>query len=168
MPTALTVVLSTYNRAERLPAALEALVHQKGEVAYEVVVVDNNSSDRTAEVARAFAQRANGRIQYLFEPRQGLSHARNRGIEAARSPIIAFTDDDVRVGEDWVAQIIRAFKQHPDVDYVGGRVLPHWLQTPPRWLTTAHWSPLALQDYGPDPLISSRDRPIRLVGPNPA
>ena len=166
MATAVSVVLCTYNRAERLPAALDALLQQQGDVDYEVVVVDNNSTDRTAEVARAAAQRSNGRLEYVFEPRQGLSHARNRGIEAARGRIIAFTDDDVRVGKDWLVRIARALEQHPGVDYVGGRVLPHFVEPPPRWLTTAHWSPLALQDYGPEPLISSRDRAICLVGAN--
>jgi cellulose synthase/poly-beta-1,6-N-acetylglucosamine synthase-like glycosyltransferase len=102
----------------------------------------------------------------VFEPRQGLSHARNRGIGLARAPLVAFSDDDVRVARDWVARLTRAFDAHPDVDYIGGRVLPRWLQPAPRWLTTAHWSPLALQDYGPQPFVSSRAYAICLVGAN--
>jgi glycosyltransferase involved in cell wall biosynthesis len=166
MQPALSIVLCTYNRADRLRAALEALVRQNTSLDYEIVVVDNNSTDRTAAVTREIAGLSNGRLRYVFEPRQGLSHARNRGIEVARAPIIAFTDDDVRVGEDWVDRIVTAFEKHADVDYVGGRVLPHWLQTPPAWLTTAHWSPLALQDYGCDAFVSSRERAICLVGAN--
>jgi glycosyltransferase involved in cell wall biosynthesis len=166
MPPAVSVVLCTYNRADRLTPAIDALVQQKADVRYEVVVVDNNSTDHTAEVVRAAEGRSNGRIRYVFEPRQGLSHARNRGIEVARGSIVAFTDDDVRVGDDWVQRIARALEAHPEIDYVGGRVLPHWVQPPPAWLTTAHWSPLALQDYGPEPLVSSRDRAICLVGAN--
>jgi glycosyltransferase involved in cell wall biosynthesis len=166
MGMAVSVVLCTYNRADRLTLALDPLLRQKGGVEYEVVLVDNNSTDHTVEVARATAERSSGRVHYVFEPRQGLSQARNRGIEVARGSIIAFTDDDVRVGEDWVARIARAFDDHPEIDYVGGRVLPHWLQKPPRWLTTAHWSPLALQDYGSERFTTGRDRAVCLVGAN--
>lgn len=161
-----SVVLSTYNRAERLQPALDALLAQMGSVDYEILLVDNNSTDATASVVRAVAEQARGRIRYVFEERQGLSHARNRGIRLARAPIIAFSDDDVRVAPDWVLQISRAFAARPDVDYISGRVLPRWLQPPPRWLTTAHWSPLALQDYGGEPFVSSRDHAICLVGAN--
>jgi len=161
-----SVVLCTYNRADRLTVALDALARQRSGADYEVIVVDNNSTDHTAEVVRTAAERSGGRLRYVFERSQGLSYARNRGIEVARGAIVAFTDDDVRVGDDWVERIVRALDAHPEVDYVGGRVMPHWLQQPPRWLTTAHWSPLALQDYGPEPLVSSRDRAICLVGAN--
>ncbi len=56
------------------------------------------------------------RVQYVFEPRQGVAHARNAGVAAARTDIIAFTDDDVRVSEDWVRVVKRAFDAHPEVD----------------------------------------------------
>jgi glycosyltransferase involved in cell wall biosynthesis len=162
----ISVVLSTYNRAERLPRALDALLSQRGEVTYEVIVVDNNSSDATAAVVAGIAAGSGGRLRYAFEPRQGLSYGRNTGISLARAPIIAFSDDDVRVAPDWIAQLKRAFDEHPDIDYVGGRVLPEWLAPAPAWLTDAHWAPLALQDYGDEPLISSRDRAVCLVGAN--
>jgi glycosyltransferase involved in cell wall biosynthesis len=161
-----SVVLCTYNRAERLLPSLDALLAQTGDVEYEILVVDNNSTDDTAAVVKAVAARSGERVRYIFEERQGLSHARNRGLALARAPIIAFSDDDVRVASDWVVRLARAFEACPDVDYVGGRVLPRWLRPPPRWLTTAHWSPLALQDYGPQPVVNSRDHAICLVGAN--
>jgi glycosyltransferase involved in cell wall biosynthesis len=163
---AITVVVSTYNRADRLAVALEALLHQAGEVPYEIIVVDNNSTDATRDVVADIAGRAGDRVRYAFEPRQGLSHGRNTGIALAQAPIIALTDDDVRVAGDWITQLKRTFDAHPEIGYVGGRVLPHWIEPPPRWLTTAHWSPLALQDYGPDLLISGRERAVCLVGAN--
>jgi glycosyltransferase involved in cell wall biosynthesis len=161
-----SVVLSTYNRADRLPAALNALLAQTGDVPYEIIVVDNNSTDDTAAVVHPIARASAGRVRYAFEPRQGLSHGRNAGIALARSPIIAFTDDDVRVSADWIQQLKRAFDEHPEAGYVGGRVLPHWLAPPPSWLTTAHWAPLALQDYGSETHISGRERAVCLVGAN--
>lgn len=161
-----SVVLSTYNRADRLAPALDALLSQSGDVPYEVIVVDNNSTDATRTVVEQTAARSDGRLRYVFEPRQGLSYGRNAGIAVARAPIVAFSDDDVRVAEDWIAQVKRAFDAHPEIDYVGGRVLPHWLAAPPPWLTDAHWSPLALQDYGDQPLVSGRERAVCLVGAN--
>jgi glycosyltransferase involved in cell wall biosynthesis len=161
-----SVVLSTYNRADRLRLALDALLSQVGDVPYEIVVVDNNSSDATAETVAQIAGIAGGRVRYAFEARQGLSYGRNTGIALARAPIIAFSDDDVRVAPDWVQQLKRTLDDRPDIDYVGGRVLPHWLEPPPRWLTQAHWAPLALQDYGSEPLVSGRERAVCLVGAN--
>jgi len=161
-----SVVLSTYNRADRLPAALDALLAQSADIAYEVIVVDNNSTDATRTVVEQAAARSDGRLRYVFEPRQGLSYGRNAGIAVARSPIVAFSDDDVRVAPDWIAQLKRTFDAHPEIDYVGGRVLPHWLASPPPWLTDAHWAPLALQDYGDQPIVSGRERAVCLVGAN--
>ncbi|HXH07330.1 MAG TPA: glycosyltransferase, partial [Vicinamibacterales bacterium] len=162
----ISVVLSTYNRAALLPAALEALLDQVGGAAYEIIVVDNNSTDDTRRVVGAFAERSGGRLRYAFEPRQGLSYGRNTGIDLARAPIVAFTDDDVRVAADWVMRMREVFEQEPDIDYIGGRVLPQWRCPPPRWLTDAHWAPLALQDYGPEPFVTGRERAICLVGAN--
>ena len=132
MPPRISVVISTYNRSRALRTALDALLSQAGALPYEVIVVDNNSTDDTASVVQSIAERASGRLRYTFEPRQGLSHGRNTDILLAESPIIALTDDDV--------------------------------EPPPPWLTTAHWSPLALQDYGPEPMMTGRERAICLVG----
>lgn len=159
-----SIVVSTYNRAGRLAPALEALISQTGDVAYEVLVVDNNSTDGTAEVLAGWSDAHPGRLRAAFEPRQGLSYGRNTGISLARAPIVALTDDDVRVAPDWVAALARTFREHPEIDFVGGRVLPVWLAPPPRWLTTAHWSPLALQDYGDEPMLTGPERAVCLVG----
>ena len=164
----LTVVVSTYNRADRLPSALDALLQQAGNVAYEIIVVDNNSTDTTRDVVNAMASVSSGRVRYAFEPRQGLSHGRNTGIAQAAGPLIAFTDDDVRVAPDWVRQLTRVFDEHPEIAYVGGPVLPNWLEPPPPWLTKAHWAPLALQDYGSDAIVTGKDRGMCLVGANMA
>jgi glycosyltransferase involved in cell wall biosynthesis len=127
--------------------------------------VDNNSTDATREVVERFAA-ADVRVRYLFEPQQGLSHARNAGIRAARAPFIAFTDDDVRAEPDWVAGIVRAFREHPEADAVGGRVLPVWPAEPPQWLTRDHWTPLAILDRGEAAITVTLDNPICLVGAN--
>ncbi len=148
-----SVVMSTYNRRQALPDALESLMSQKtGGVSYEVIVVDNNSTDRTREVVESFVAGGGPPLRYVFEPRQGVSFGRNSGVTAARARIIAFTDDDMRMAPDWVANARLAFDLYPEADYFGGKSLPRWETLPPPWLTRRHWSPLALLDYGEEPL----------------
>jgi glycosyltransferase involved in cell wall biosynthesis len=159
-------VLCTYNRSTLLASALTALVRQTHAPPYEVVVVDNNSTDDTREVVARFG--ATGIVRYAAEPLQGLSHARNRGIATANGDILAFTDDDVRVSPDWVESIARTLAEHPDVDMVGGRVEPEWEAEPPAWLPEVGHAPLALLDYGAMPFRIARTEPRCLIGANMA
>lgn len=159
-----SVILSTYNRCEILPGALESLLAQDGHVSYEIILVDNNSNDRTREVVESFIARGpEVDLRYVFEGKQGLSHGWNTGIAHARASVIAFTDDDVLVARDWVASIKRAFDNHPEVDFVGGKVLPHWESDPPAWLTSDHWSPLAILDHGDAPFYVNTEKPYPLL-----
>ena len=161
----LSIVMSTYNRGELLHDAIRSVLAQRVSItpAFELIVVDNNSTDSTREIVERFAA-ADGRVRYLFEPQQGLSYARNAGIREARAPFIAFIDDDVRAEPEWVAAIIRAFREHPEADMVGGRVLPVWPAAIPVWLTRDHWTPLALVDHGEASVVVTADHPICLVG----
>jgi glycosyltransferase involved in cell wall biosynthesis len=140
-----SVVIPTFNRVARLATLLEDLCGQRaGELAYEILVVDNGSTDGTALTVHDYAAR-DPRVHYVFERSPGASCARNAGIAAAAAPILAFIDDDVRPRADWVASIYRAFAAEPELDCLGGRIEPHWPVDPPPWLTSAHWGPLALQ-----------------------
>jgi len=162
-----SVVISTYNGAARLPGALDSVLRQDLDgVSYEVIVVDNNSTDGTRTVIESCLGREGGRLRYIFEPRQGVSYGRNAGIAAASAPIIAFFDDDVRVAPDWIRTLKQALDEHPEVDFVGGKVLPEWQAPPAAWLTDEHWSPLALVDYGPEPLPVTAERQLCLVSAN--
>jgi glycosyltransferase involved in cell wall biosynthesis len=165
-----SVVIVTYNRCDMLPRALESVLGQDvAEVQYEVIVVDNNSTDRTREVVATLIAGGEPRLRYVFEGKQGQAHARNAGIAATVAPIIAFTDDDVRVAPTWIAEIRRAFGEHPEVDCVGGRIVPQWPREAPAWLTREHWvGPLALQDYGPSPFHGNAERPLFLASANAA
>jgi glycosyltransferase involved in cell wall biosynthesis len=154
-----SVVLPTYNRATSVLQALGSVLAQRTHHRYEVIVVDNNSTDDTREqIARVIADGASC-VRYVFEGRQGVSNARNTGIAEARAPIIAFLDDDIRLEPDWIDTIGRVFAARPDVDCIGGKVLPLWDGTPPAWLTHEHWAPLALLDFGDAPqTLSARNR----------
>ena len=162
-----TVVMCTYNRGELLEDALRSVLaqHAASTPPFEVIVVDNNSTDGTRGLIERFAGE-DSRVRYAFEPQQGLSFARNAGIRHAAAPLVAFTDDDVRAEPDWVASIVRAFDEHPDADMVGGRVLPIWPAAPPAWLTPEHWAPLALADHGDEVIEVTPTHAICLVGAN--
>lgn len=147
-----SVVIPTYNRASLLPATLESVLNQHvNDVSFEVIVVDNNSTDDTAAVVRSVQATAGARLHYVKELHQGTSHARNAGIRQAKGPIIAFTDDDVLVSPDWLQSIVETFSSDPSLVFLGGPVLPLWNGSPPSWLTKEHWAPLAVLDYGPTP-----------------
>src|SRR5262245_39522139 len=121
----ISAVITTYNRSEMLAEALNAVLNQEtGGVCYEVVVVDNNSTDNTRATVEAFIAKGHSNLRYVFEPKQGIAHGRNAGVGAARGDIIAFTDDDVVVTGNWIATIKRAFDENPDVDFIGGKILP--------------------------------------------
>jgi glucosyl-dolichyl phosphate glucuronosyltransferase len=159
----ISVVLSTYNRCDILPRALEHLAQQQARgLDFEVIVVDNNSTDETRAVIESFAGR-DKRFRYLFEPRQGVSYGRNAGIAAARADAIVFTDDDVEVASDWVHRIHRALLQYPDADFIGGRVLPLVEGLLPVW-AHAKLAPFALQDYGDHPVVVSAAHQRCLIG----
>ncbi|MFY9550919.1 MAG: glycosyltransferase, partial [Thermoanaerobaculia bacterium] len=136
MTTDVSVVIGTYNRAHLLEGTLEALASQEvpTSLKWDIVVVDNNSRDTTAQMVRAFSKTTATPVRYVFEPQQGLSHARNRGVKEARGSIIAFTDDDVLPAPDWIAQVAAAIGRW-NAQGVGGRILPRWDASPPLWLT---------------------------------
>jgi glucosyl-dolichyl phosphate glucuronosyltransferase len=151
-----SVVVPTFNRQLLLGRTLESLLHQQsGGVRYEVLVVDNNSADGTRSVVEAFANRWSA-VRYLFEPRCGVSHARNTGIAAARAPLIAFIDDDVEASPTWIATIKRVFDERPGIDCIGGRIDARWATPPPAWLTPQHWGAVALQrEKGDSPYVDA-------------
>jgi glycosyltransferase involved in cell wall biosynthesis len=162
-----SVILPTYNRSAGVLRALDSALDQIASPrSYEIIVVDNNSTDDTPQVAERAAREHQGRVRWIRELRQGVAYARQAGIDAAAADILAFFDDDVRVSREWVATIQRYFREDPDVECLGGKVLPEWSAPPPRWLTTEHWAPLALQDFGNEPMVVSLENPRGLISAN--
>ena len=105
-----SVILCTFNRSDMLGATLEDLAAQRmpGDIEWEVMVVDNNSSDRTRDIAQDFCRRFPERFRYFFEGTQGKSYALNTGIRHARGKVLAFIDDDVKVDPAWISEITGA------------------------------------------------------------
>ena len=148
----ITVILCTYNRCDSLATALDSVAVSRlpPSVSWEVLVVDNNSTDRTHEVVERFASQHPGRFRYAFEPHPGKSHALNTAIHRTNASILAFMDDDVQVDPDWLCLLTRIFDD-PQFAGAGGRILPASEFTPPAWLeTSARYAlaPLAMFDLG--------------------
>jgi glycosyltransferase involved in cell wall biosynthesis len=140
-----SVIVCTYNRADSLAQTLACLERQQVQpgVRWEVLVVDNNSKDRTRDVVAA-RQKEWPALRYGFEQQQGLSHARNHGIAAARGDVLLFTDDDVCPEPDWVQKILDGMAAHGCVA-CGGYIAPIWEVPPPRWLTERFHGFLAIR-----------------------
>lgn len=100
--------------------------------AWEILIVDNGSTDHTAEVVESFADSLP--IRRIHEPVPGLSHARNRGLAEARGRYICWTDDDVLIDPGWLRAYVEAFRRHPDACFFGGRVAPVFDGDVPGWV----------------------------------
>jgi glucosyl-dolichyl phosphate glucuronosyltransferase len=158
-----SVVLSTYNRGAQLSNALEKLAQQETNgIDYEIIIVDNNCTDHTKELVQSYIAR-DGHFRYIFERRQGLSYGRNAGIQAARSDLIVFCDDDVEVSPAWVQKNYEAAQRFPDADYIGGQVTPIWSGPVPNWVRNT-MAPFALSMLGDQPFVVSPEKPHCLVG----
>ncbi|HOC17056.1 MAG TPA: glycosyltransferase family A protein [Vicinamibacterales bacterium] len=152
----LSVVIATFNRAPLLRECLARFERQAFRPGDEVVVADNGSTDATPDVLREAAARLPVPLRTVFEAKPGKSRAVARGVEAARGDILAFTDDDVIVADDWIERLHAIFEER-DVDLVGGRVLPRFMGRVPSWLKLSDGrgynrmaSPITLLDYGPE------------------
>lgn len=130
-----SIIVCTYNRAKSLHDTLRALKAQQAAAGreWEVIVVDNNSKDDTRQMIAGF-QHEWPLLHYEFEGEQGLSHARNHGIAAARGDILLFTDDDVLPEPDWLETALSGMLKY-DADACGGYIAPIWESPPPDWLT---------------------------------
>jgi glucosyl-dolichyl phosphate glucuronosyltransferase len=162
-----TVLVCTWNRARRLDETLTSIARMKvpSRLRWEVVVVDNNSSDETAAVVAGRVQSFPTALHYVFERRQGKSRAMNAGIAASSAPILAFADDDIRVDRGWIDALVDAFERHPDISYVGGPVAPIWEAPCPSWFGATQkvlWGTLAILDYGREPFVFEERRLIPL------
>ncbi len=157
-----SIIVCTYNRADSLRDTLHALQSQVSspECQWEVVVVDNNSKDHTRQVVEEFRARW-PLLRYEFEAQQGLSHARNLGIRAARGEVLLFTDDDVLPESDWLKTTLAGMQEY-QADACGGYIAPIWETPPPAWLTERFYGFLAVRaDRSDDyPIVTSSQAPF--------
>lgn len=144
-----SVIISTYNRCRNLPACIACLDRQQqvDSLDWEIVIVDNNSSDETKTTVEHLKTDCRFPIRYLFEPRQGLSFARNRGIDDTTGRYLIFIDDDILVDECWLSAIYETFVDF-DCDAVGGRILVDSPESLPDWIQPEMYGFLGHRDFG--------------------
>jgi len=157
-PVKVSVIICTRNRDRSLCRTLESL--QRLEIApetvWEIIVVDNGSTDRTADVVARFSNALP--VRRIAEEVPGLSVARNRGVSEAKGRFIVWTDDDVEVDRLWLSSYLAAFDRWPDIAIFGGAAVPVLEQPAVPWFeANAHLlrDLLAAREYGPDPLEMS-------------
>jgi glycosyltransferase involved in cell wall biosynthesis len=150
-----TIAICTWNRADLLGQTLEQMTRLRVplDVELEVLVVNNNSTDSTDEVIESFSLRLP--VRRVFEPKPGLSAARNHATRVAKGEYIIWTDDDVLVDEGWLQAYHEAFLRWPDAAIFGGPVEPLFGAPPPDWLvgTLDRFAmSFALRDVDPEPM----------------
>lgn len=135
--TVISVVICTYNRADYIGEAMGSLYRQTlPKNRFEVILVNNNSTDNTAEVCRQFIEaHPDASFTYLKENRQGASFARNTGAAVAGSPLLCFMDDDAVAAPDYLERIVAFFEQYPDAGGLGGRIIPRYVPAEPEWMS---------------------------------
>lgn len=148
----ISIVVCTYNGSSKLENTLASFsrLATATEVPWELVVVDNCSTDNTAHIIGQFAATSGIYVRYVFEPEQGKSFALNTGVRAARGDLLAFTDDDVMVDRHWLTDLERIFAQF-DCIGVAGRVVPVWWEPKPKWLDLADQQAVVHFEYGEEP-----------------
>lgn len=145
-----SIIICTYNRVALLVKTLESLLSLNRLSEAEVIVVDNRSTDTTADAVKRFLEEHAGELdaRYILEPVQGLSAARNTGILAAKADIIAFLDDDAIPCPGWIDTIVSTFGSRPDCMAMGGPIAPIFENGRPEWLIKPFELPYTIVDLG--------------------
>ncbi len=149
----LSIVICSYNRAQYIGDALDSLYNQTSSLSdFEVILVDNNSTDGTPEVYALWRQNhPDGNFQYLTEHRQGASYARNTGAARANTEWLCFMDDDAVAFPDFVANIIKHTQEKPAIVGFGGKIIPRYIPEKPVWMSYYVSSLVGNFDYSPVP-----------------
>ncbi|MDQ0116091.1 glycosyltransferase [Paenibacillus harenae] len=161
-----TVAICTHNRAEDVREALLSLLRQNFTDAFEVIVVDNRSTDNTKQVVQEVNQMTNIPIIYAYEERLGLSVARNRAIREAKGEYILFLDDDAVASNEWISGIVSLFETDPRIGCLGGRIEPAWEGEEPTWLLPENRTLYTILDYSHE--IVEMQKPAIPFGANVA
>jgi glycosyltransferase involved in cell wall biosynthesis len=121
----LSVVVATLNRVGKLRKCVECLLGQKTQLNFELIVVDNGSTDETSAYLEAIVRKEHTHVQVVTtrERKRGLAAARNSGWKISRGDIVAFTDDDCYAPEDYADSVVQVFDGQPDIGFAAGRIL---------------------------------------------
>lgn len=155
-----TLAIPTYNGRDRLPKVLDLLLNQTGvkDLNWEIIIVDNNSSDNTAELIQHYQKSCSNNfpLRYFLETKQGAAFARLRAVREAGSQLIGFLDDDVLPALDWVAQAVAFGKEYPHAGAYGGQIHAEYAVKPPENFERIQTF-LAITEHGPNPHLFDAD-----------
>ncbi|MGH2760941.1 MAG: glycosyltransferase [Vicinamibacterales bacterium] len=145
----MTIAVCTRDRQDTLHQCLTSLVAQDfPKDAFEVIVIDDESADRTTEIAKSFESKGPPSVRYMRQPYGGLSVGRNRAVTEGFGDLICFIDDDAEASPGWITAMVDAARRHPDVECFGGRLLLRLEGRAPR--TCGKESLAATLDLGDD------------------
>jgi len=149
----ISVIIPTYNRSDLLPRTLDSFLAQTyPQDRFEIIVANNASTDETLNVVARY-RHTEVRVSCITEPRQGVHFARNTAAKRAAGDILYFTDDDMVASPTLLERIVLPFSLDETVGSVTGRVVPLWLEPPPRWIL----------EQCSNHLLSLHDRQERLI-----
>ncbi|MDP9173896.1 MAG: glycosyltransferase family 2 protein [Planctomycetota bacterium] len=156
----LTIAICAHNAAGRIGATLAAFSGQNAsQVKWEILLIDNNSSDATSRVAREVGESLNLPLRVIFEAAPGLTNARRRAANEARGRLLSYIDDDNIVALDWIVRCVEFLDSFPQCGIVGGRVDPIFEDpaSRPADFDQRYAEALAVRNLG--------DQPLRLIPP---
>ena len=146
----ISAIICTHNRDRYLAKAIDSLLIQTCKN-YEILIIDNASTDRTDEIAEFYVNN-NPHVRYHYEAKVGLSVARNTGAQLAIAPLIAYLDDDAIASPQWLQTFIEAYAQDPKLAISGGKVTLIWDCAQPKWLSKNLSGNLGFYDLGDQPV----------------
>ena len=151
-PFKISAVICSYNRARFIINAVESIFNQDFDKRlYEVIVVDNNSTDDTISLLAAYkTAHPDYNFNYFIEHNQGVAYTRTRCAKEAKGEIIAYLDDDSTAQPGWLSSIVSFFDQHPDTWSVGGKIIPKFLTGIPDWYSKYFFGLVGNFDQGPE------------------
>jgi glycosyltransferase involved in cell wall biosynthesis len=134
--TYISIIIPTHNRADLVEQAVRsAMVLDYPQDCYEIIVVDNASTDATPQtLARLQNENNKHTLRAVREDQLGVHNARHAGARAARGEVLVFTDDDATFDPRWLRAYGTAFAEHPEMGAAGGPIRPVWETPPPPWL----------------------------------
>lgn len=150
-PYKISAVICSYNRARFIIDAVESLFGQDMDKdLYEVIVVDNNSTDNTLALLEQYKKEHPAyHFSYYTEMQQGVSFTRTRCAKEAKGAIIAYLDDDSTAQPGWLATTVAFFEQHPECYSTGGKIVPRFLTGVPEWFSKYFFGLVGNFDQGP-------------------
>jgi glucosyl-dolichyl phosphate glucuronosyltransferase len=145
----ISAVVCTYNRGSYIAKTIDSLLSQSlRRDLYEIIVVDNASTDDTASVVKNYESEG---VRYVYEPRQGLSYSRNTGFQQSRGDIVAYIDDDAMAHPDWLEKLLKAFSADAKIAAAGGKINPVWEIAKPDWITPNLYTYFSCIDWSDKP-----------------